>query len=437
MSVFKIKGGKKLKGEIIPQGAKNEALQILSAVMLSPEPITIHNVPNIVDVNKLIELIGDLGCKVEKLSEDTYRFTANNINTQFLETEEYRKKAAALRGSVMLLGPILARFGKATLPKPGGDKIGRRRLDTHFLGFQKLGAKFNFDSEEHLFHIDASELKGCYMLLDEASVTGTANIVMAAVLAKGTTTIYNAACEPYLQQLCLMLNRMGAKIGGVGSNLLTIEGVEKLGGTEHTMLPDMIEIGSFIGLAAMTQSEITIKNCRVDMLGIIPDIFRRLGIKLEIRGDDIHIPAQEHYEIETFIDGSIMTIADAPWPGFTPDLLSIVLVVATQAKGTVLIHQKMFESRLFFVDKLIDMGAQIILCDPHRANVIGLDRKQSLRGIKMSSPDIRAGVALLIAALSASGTSEISSIEQIDRGYQNIEARLRALGADIQRVPAS
>ncbi len=405
--------------------------------MLSPEPITIHNVPNIVDVNKLIELIGDLGCKVEKLSEDSYRFTANNINTQFLETEGYRKKAAALRGSVMLLGPILARFGKATLPKPGGDKIGRRRLDTHFLGFQKLGAKFNFDSEEHLFHIDASELKGCYMLLDEASVTGTANIVMAAVLAKGTTTIYNAACEPYLQQLCLMLNRMGAKISGVGSNLLTIEGVEKLGGTEHTMLPDMIEIGSFIGLAAMTQSEITIKNCRVDMLGIIPDIFRRLGIKLEIRGDDIHVPAQERYEIETFIDGSIMTISDAPWPGFTPDLLSIVLVVATQAKGTVLIHQKMFESRLFFVDKLIDMGAQIILCDPHRANVIGLDRKQSLRGIKMSSPDIRAGVALLIAALSASGTSEISSIEQIDRGYQNIEARLRALGADIQRVAAS
>jgi UDP-N-acetylglucosamine 1-carboxyvinyltransferase len=437
MSVFKIKGGKKLKGEIIPQGAKNEALQILSAVMLSPEPITIHNVPNIVDVNKLIELIGDLGCKVEKLSEDSYRFTASNINTRFLETEEYRKKAAALRGSVMLLGPILARFGKATLPKPGGDKIGRRRLDTHFLGFQKLGAKFNFDSEEHLFHIDASELKGCYMLLDEASVTGTANIIMAAVLAKGTTTIYNAACEPYLQQLCLMLNRMGAKISGIGSNLLTIEGVEKLGGTEHTLLPDMIEIGSFIGLAAMTQSEITIKNCRIDMLGIIPDIFRRLGIKLEFRGDDIHIPAQERYEIETFIDGSIMTIADAPWPGFTPDLLSIVLVVATQAKGTVLIHQKMFESRLFFVDKLIDMGAQIILCDPHRANVIGLDRKQSLRGIKMASPDIRAGVALLIAALSASGTSEISSIEQIDRGYQNIEARLRALGADIQRVPAS
>jgi UDP-N-acetylglucosamine 1-carboxyvinyltransferase len=434
MSIFKIKGGKKLKGEIVPQGAKNEALQILSATLLSPEPVTIHNIPNIVDVNKLIELIGDLGSKVEKLSPDTYRFTAANINTQFLESDSYRKKAAALRGSVMLLGPILARFGKATIPKPGGDKIGRRRLDTHFLGFQKLGAKFKFDSEEHLFHIDASELKGCYMLLDEASVTGTANIIMAAVLAKGTTTIYNAACEPYLQQLCLMLNRMGAKISGVGSNLLAIEGVAQLGGTEHTLLPDMIEIGSFIGLAAMTQSEVTIKNCRIDMLGIIPEIFSRLGIKLEFRGDDIHIPAQEKYEIETFIDGSILTIADAPWPGFTPDLLSIVLVVATQAKGTVLIHQKMFESRLFFTDKLIDMGAQIILCDPHRATVIGLDRKQSLRGLKMSSPDIRAGVALLIAALSAGGTSEISNIEQIDRGYQDIEGRLKAIGADIERI---
>lgn len=437
MSVFKIKGGKKLKGEIVPQGAKNEALQIVSAVLLSAEPITIHNIPDIVDVNKLIELIGDLGCKVEKLGTGSYRFTSSDINTKFLETDTYRKKAAALRGSVMLLGPILARFGKASLPKPGGDKIGRRRLDTHFLGFQKLGAKFNFDSSEHLFHIDASELTGCYMLLDEASVTGTANIVMAAVLAKGTTTIYNAACEPYLQQLCMMLNRMGAKISGVGSNLLTIEGVSKLGGTEHTMLPDMIEIGSFIGLAAMTQSEITIKNCRIDMLGIIPDIFKRLGIKMEFRGDDIYIPSQEHYEIETFIDGSILTVADAPWPGFTPDLISIILVVATQAKGTVLIHQKMFESRLFFVDKLIDMGAQIILCDPHRANVIGLDRKQKLKGIKMSSPDIRAGVALLIAALSASGTSEISNIEQIDRGYQNIEGRLKAIGAEIERVSAS
>src|SRR5688572_15400366 len=434
MSVFKIRGGKKLKGEIIPQGAKNEALQILSAVLLSAEPITIHNIPNIVDVNKLIALIGDLGCKVEKLGDESYRFTAKEINTKYLESDDYRKKAAALRGSVMLLGPILARFGKASIPKPGGDKIGRRRLDTHFLGFQKLGAKFNFNSEEHLFHIDATELTGCYMLLDEASVTGTANIIMAAVLANGKTTIYNAACEPYLQQLCLMLNRMGAKITGIGSNLLYIEGVKKLNGTEHRLLPDMIEIGSFIGLAAMTQSEITIKNCRIDMLGIIPEIFKRLGIKMEFRGDDIHIPSQERYEIETFIDGSILTIADAPWPGFTPDLLSIVLVVATQAKGSVLIHQKMFESRLFFVDKLIDMGAQIILCDPHRATVIGLDRKQQLRGIKMASPDIRAGVSLLIAALSANGVSEISNIDQIDRGYQNIDTRLRQLGADIERV---
>jgi UDP-N-acetylglucosamine 1-carboxyvinyltransferase len=435
MSIFKIKGGKKLKGEIIPQGAKNEALQILSATLLTDQPVTVNNVPNIVDVNKLIELIGDLGAKVEKLGPESYRFTAANVNMPFLESDEYRKKAAALRGSVMLLGPILARFGKASLPKPGGDKIGRRRLDTHFLGFQKLGAKFNFDASEHLFHIDASQLTGTYMLLDEASVTGTANIIMAAVLAKGKTTLYNAACEPYLQQLCLMLNRMGAKISGIGSNLLYIEGVEKLGGTDHTLLPDMIEIGSFIGLAAMTQSEVTIKNCRIDMLGIIPEVFRRLGIRMELRGDDIHIPSQERYEIETFIDGSILTIADAPWPGFTPDLLSIVLVVATQAKGTVLIHQKMFESRLFFVDKLIDMGAQIILCDPHRATVIGLDRKTALRGIKMSSPDIRAGVALLICALSASGTSEISNIEQIDRGYQNIEGRLKALGAEIERVP--
>ena len=434
MSIFKIRGGKKLKGEITPQGAKNEALQILSATLLSPEPITIHNVPNIVDVNKLIELIGAMGSKVEKLGPESYRFTGSTINVKYLETEEYRKKAAALRGSVMLLGPILARFGKASMPKPGGDKIGRRRLDTHFLGFQKLGAKFNFDADEHLFTIDASQLKGTYILLDEASVTGTANIVMAAVLAEGTTTIYYAACEPYLQQLCLMLNRMGAKISGIGSNLLTIEGVEKLGGTDHTLLPDMIEIGSFIGLAAMTQSEITIKNCRIDMLGIIPEVFKRLGIKLEFRGDDIHIPSQDRYEIETFIDGSILTVSDAPWPGFTPDLISIVLVVATQAKGTVLIHQKMFESRLFFVDKLIDMGAQIILCDPHRATVIGLDRKQQLKGIKMSSPDIRAGVALLIAALSANGVSEISNIDQIDRGYQNIDTRLKDLGADIHRV---
>jgi UDP-N-acetylglucosamine 1-carboxyvinyltransferase len=417
MSIFRIKGGKKLKGEITPQGAKNEALQIISAVLLTDQPVTIHNIPDIRDVNKLIELVGDLGCKVEKLDEGSYRFTAEKVNIDFLETEEYIGKAAALRGSVMLLGPILARFGKASIPKPGGDKIGRRRLDTHFIGFQKLGARFNFNAEDHLFHIDASELKGTYMLLDEASVTGTANIIMAAVLAKGKTTIYNAACEPYIQQLCQMLNRMGANISGIGSNLITIEGVQKLSGTEHTLLPDMIEIGSFI-----------------DMLGIIPEIFRRLGIKMEFRGDDIHIPAQEHYEIETFIDGSILTISDAPWPGFTPDLISIVLVVAIQAKGTVLIHQKMFESRLFFVDKLIDMGAQIILCDPHRANVIGLDRRQQLKGIKMASPDIRAGVALLIAALSANGVSEISSIDQIDRGYQNIDGRLRKLGADIERV---
>jgi UDP-N-acetylglucosamine 1-carboxyvinyltransferase len=434
MSSFRIKGGKRLKGEIIPQGAKNEALQVICTPLLTAEPVTLHNVPDILDVNKLIQLVGDLGCKVENLGKGSYRFTASNINISYLKTDAYRKKAATLRGSVMLLGPILARFGEANIPKPGGDKIGRRRLDTHFIGFQNLGAKFNFDPDQNLYNIDASHLKGCYMLLDEASVTGTANIIMAAVLAKGTTTLYNAACEPYLQQLCGMLVRMGARISGIGSNLITIEGVEKLHGTEHTILPDMIEIGSFIGLAAMTQSEITIKNCRIDMLGIIPEIFRRLGVKMEFRGDDIHIPSQEHYEIENFIDGSILTVADAPWPGFTPDLLSIVLVVATQAKGTVLIHQKMFESRLFFVDKLIDMGAQIILCDPHRATVIGLDRKQLLRGIKMSSPDIRAGVALLIAALSAQGESEISNVEQIDRGYQDIEGRLKKLGAVIERV---
>lgn len=434
MSSFRIRGGKKLSGEIIPQGAKNEALQIICAVLLTDQPVTIHNIPDIRDVNKLIELVADFGCTVEKLGKGSYRFIANKINLEFLKTDDYRAKAAALRGSVMLLGPILARFGEANIPKPGGDKIGRRRLDTHFIGFQNLGAKFNFDSDESLYHIDATKLKGTYMLLDEASVTGTANIVMAAVLAEGTTTIYNAACEPYLQQLCAMLNRMGAKISGVGSNLITIEGVKKLNGTEHTMLPDMIEIGSFIGLAAMTKSEITIKNCRVDKLGVIPDVFKKLGIKLEIKGDDIYVPSQENYEIDTFIDGSILTIADAPWPGFTPDLISVVLVTATQAKGTVLIHQKMFESRLFFVDKLIDMGAQIILNDPHRATVIGLDRKYPLRGIKMSSPDIRAGVALLIAALSAQGESEISNIEQIDRGYENIEGRLRALGAEINRV---
>lgn len=434
MGSFRVNGGIKLKGEIIPQGAKNEALQILCAVLLTSEKITLEKVPNIVDVNKLIELLSDMGVKVTKEGPETYSFQADQVNLDFMETEDFLKKASGLRGSVMLLGPLLARFGTGKLSKPGGDKIGRRRMDTHFTGFQKLGAKFNYDAKNEIFHIDGKNLKGCYMLLDEASVTGTANIVMAAAMAEGITTIYNAACEPYLQQLCDMLNRMGAKISGVGSNLLTIEGVKKLGGTTHKMLPDMIEIGSFIGLAAMTQSEITIKDCQIPRLGIIPETFRRMGIKLEFRGDDIFVPAQKHYEIETFIDGSILTVADAIWPGFTPDLLSIVLVTATQAKGTVLVHQKMFESRLFFVDKLIDMGAQIILCDPHRATVIGLDRKTELRGIRMTSPDIRAGVALLIAALSASGTSIIDNIEQIDRGYQNIDERLRALGADIERI---
>ncbi|HSZ25052.1 MAG TPA: UDP-N-acetylglucosamine 1-carboxyvinyltransferase [Cytophagaceae bacterium] len=434
MSAFEIIGGHPLKGEIIPQGAKNEALQILCAVLLTPEPVVVKNVPNIIDVNKLIELVNNFGVLVTKIDSSTYKFEAKEVHLDFLETENFKKKAAALRGSIMILGPLLARFGKAKMPKPGGDKIGRRRLDTHFLGFEKLGAKFNYDTEDSFFHIDASNLQGCYMLLDEASVTGTANIVMAAVLAKGRTTIYNAACEPYLQQLCAMLNRMGAKISGIGSNLLTIDGVEYLGGTEHTILPDMIEIGSFIGMAAMTESEITIKNCRIDMLGVIPSTFQRLGIQMELRGDDIYIPSQSHYQIDTFIDGSILTIADAIWPGFTPDLLSIVLVVATQAKGSVLIHQKMFESRLFFVDKLIDMGAQIILCDPHRASVIGLDKKYSLKGVTMTSPDIRAGVALLIAAMSASGKSTIHNIEQIDRGYQNIDTRLNALGAKINRI---
>ncbi len=433
MDTFEIIGGKKLKGEITPQGAKNEALQIISAVLLTDQLITISNIPDIVDVNKLIDLLKDMGVKVERLSKDTYTFKADEINLKYFTTDEFKKKGAALRGSVMIVGPLLARFKQAYIPRPGGDKIGRRRLDTHFLGFQKLGAKFNYDPKDSFFSVDASELKGTYMLLDEASVTGTANILMAAVLAKGTTTIYNAACEPYIQQLCKMLNSMGAKITGIGSNLLTIEGVEKLGGCEHRMLPDMIEIGSFIGLAAMTQSEITIKNVAYDELGVIPETFKKLGIKLERRGDDIYIPSQDIYEIETFIDGSILTIADAPWPGFTPDLLSIVLVVATQAKGSVLIHQKMFESRLFFVDKLIDMGAQIILCDPHRANIIGLARKNPLRGINMTSPDIRAGVSLLIAALSAEGKSTISNIEQIDRGYQDIEERLKALGAEIVR----
>jgi UDP-N-acetylglucosamine 1-carboxyvinyltransferase len=434
MSALRIVGGHRLSGEIIPQGAKNEALQILCAVLLTEEPVTINNIPNIVDVNKLIELLGDMGVQVERLSEDSYRFTARHVNLEFLESPEYRKKAASLRGSIMVLGPLLARFGKSRIPRPGGDKIGRRRLDTHFLGFQSLGAKFNYESDSQFYSIDASNLQGTYILLDEASVTGTANVLMAAVLAKGTTTLYNAACEPYIQQLSNMLNRMGAKISGIGSNLLTIEGVERLGGTEHTMLPDMIEIGSFIGMAAMTGSELTIKNVRIDMLGMIPDVFRRLGIKLEIRGDDIYVPRQDSYQIESFIDGSIMTIADAPWPGFTPDLLSIVLVTAIQAKGTVLVHQKMFESRLFFVDKLIDMGAQIILCDPHRATVIGMDRKNSLKGIKMTSPDIRAGVALLIAALSAKGESIIYAADQIDRGYSHIVERLQKLGAKLERI---
>ncbi|RZA02459.1 MAG: UDP-N-acetylglucosamine 1-carboxyvinyltransferase [Sphingobacteriaceae bacterium] len=433
-NAFEIQGGKPLKGEITPQGAKNEALQILSAVLLTDQKITISNIPDIVDVNKLIELLGDMGVRIERLTPDTYSFEAKNIDQNFFQSEAFKSKGGGLRGSIMIVGPLLARFGKASIPKPGGDKIGRRRLDTHFLGFEKLGAKFNYNPEDGFFNVDASNLQGTYILLDEASVTGTANIVMAAVLAKGTTTIYNAACEPYLQQLCKMLNRMGANINGIGSNLLTIEGVTQLGGTEHRMLPDMIEIGSFIGLAAMTGSEITIKDVQYKELGMIPDVFRRLGIKLELRGDDIFIPAQDHYEIDTFIDGSTLTVADAPWPGFTPDLLSIVLVVATQAKGTVLIHQKMFESRLFFVDKLLDMGAQIILCDPHRATVIGLDKQKPLRGISMTSPDIRAGVSLLIAALSAQGKSTIYNIEQIERGYQHIDDRLRALGADIKRI---
>ncbi|WP_316795630.1 UDP-N-acetylglucosamine 1-carboxyvinyltransferase [Pedobacter agri] len=436
MNAFEITGGIKLKGEITPQGAKNEALQILSAVLLTEKKVTISNIPDIKDVNKLIELLGDLGVIVERINKDTYTFEAKNINLNFFESDTFKAKGGGLRGSIMIVGPLLARFGKAAIPKPGGDKIGRRRLDTHFIGFEKLGAKFVYDSKKAFFNVDATNLQGAYILLDEASVTGTANILMAAVLAKGTTTIYNAACEPYLQQLCKMLNRMGAKISGIGSNLLTIEGVKVLGGTEHRMLPDMIEIGSFIGLAAMTESEITIKNVCYDELGVIPEVFKKLGIKLERRGDDIYVPSQKHYEIDTFIDGSILTIADSPWPGFTPDLLSIVLVVATQAKGNVLIHQKMFESRLFFVDKLIDMGAQIILCDPHRATVNGIDKKYKLRGISMTSPDIRAGVSLLIAALSAEGKSTIYNIEQIERGYQDIDTRLRALGAQIKRVNA-
>ena len=434
MASFKIKGGKKLSGKITPQGAKNEALQILSAVLLSSEKITISNIPNIIDVNKLIEILSDLGVKVTKLAKGTYSFQADEINLDYLHSDEFRDKGGRLRGSIMIVGPLLARFGQAAIPRPGGDKIGRRRLDTHFIGFEKLGATFNYDEKNGFFEISAKELNGAYMLLEEASVTGTANIVMAACLAKGKTTIYNAACEPYLQQLCKMINRMGGKISGIGSNLLIIEGVDALNGCDHSVLPDMIEIGSWIGLAAMTQSELTIKDVAYDELGVIPSTFKKLGIQLERKGDDIYVPSQKSYEIDSFIDGSIMNISDAPWPGFTPDLLSIILVVATQARGSVLIHQKMFESRLFFTDKLIDMGAQIILCDPHRATVIGLNRQSSLKPTTMTSPDIRAGISLLIAALSAEGESTIHNIEQIDRGYEDIEARLKAIGADITRI---
>ena len=433
MAIFEVTGGRQLKGDIIPQGAKNEALQIICGVLLTPEKVTISNIPDIVDINKLIDLLRDLGVKVEKTGHEEYTFQADEIKVDYLVSEEFKKKGGGLRGSTMIIGPMLARFGRAYMPKPGGDKIGRRRMDTHFIGFENLGAKFEYDSETENFKVTATKLKGAYMLLDEASVTGTANIVMAAVLAEGTTTIYNAACEPYLQQLCKMLNAMGAKISGVGSNLLTIEGVTSLKGTKHRMLPDMIEIGSFIGLAAMTQSEITIKDVSYDNLGCIPKVFSRLGIQMERRGDDIYIPSQEHYEIDTFIDGSMLTVADAIWPGFTPDLLSIILVTAIQARGNMLVHQKMFESRLFFVDKLIEMGAQIILCDPHRATVMGLDRKVQLRAIQMASPDIRAGVALLIAAMSAKGKSTIFNINQIDRGYQKIDTRLNAIGAEIIR----
>lgn len=434
MGTFVVNGGRSLKGEITPQGAKNEALQVICAVLLTPEKVTIQNIPDIADVNKLIELIGSMGVKVTRESGSAASFEARTINLDYLQTPEYRAQSISLRGSVMIVGPLLARFGKAYIPKPGGDKIGRRRLDTHFIGFQKLGAKFEFDSSDPFFKVEAGSLKGAYMHLEEASVTGTANIIMAAVMAEGRTTIYNAACEPYVQQLCSMLVSMGAKIDGIGSNLLFIDGVSELKGCSHTILPDMIEIGSFIGMAAMTESELTIRNVSYENLGIIPGSFRRLGISLERRGDDIFIPKQNHYEIETFIDGSIMVIADAIWPGLTPDLLSVFLVTATQAKGSVLIHQKMFESRLFFVDKLIDMGAQIILCDPHRATVIGMDKMIKLRGTTMSSPDIRAGIALLIAAMSAEGKSVIHNIEQIDRGYQNIDKRLNALGADIKRI---
>lgn len=434
MAIFKVEGGHRLHGCVTPQGAKNEALQILCATLLTKERVVISNIPQILDVMQLIDLLRQMGVEVKCLSEDTYSFRAENINIDYLRSDDYHNRCRRLRGSVMMIGPLLARFGVGYIPKPGGDKIGRRRLDTHFLGFQKLGATFNFDQAEEFYSVEGKNLKGCYMLLDEASVTGTANIIMAAVMAEGTTTIYNAACEPYIQQLCRMLNRMGAKISGLASNLLTIEGVKELGGTEHRLLPDMIEVGSFIGMAAMTQSELTIKDVSYDNLGIIPSQFSRMGIRFEQCGDDIYIPQQDHYAIESFIDGSIMTIADAPWPGLTPDLLSIFLVVATQAKGSVLIHQKMFESRLFFVDKLIDMGAQIILCDPHRATVIGHNHRMRLRATKMTSPDIRAGVALLIAAMSAEGVSTIQNIEQIDRGYKDIDGRLNALGAKITRI---
>ena len=435
MKSFKIEGGHPLKGSIQPQGAKNEALQILCAVLLTSKKVSIHNIPNIIDVNKLIHLLGKLGVKVEKHSDNSYTFQADALDLDYLETPAFKVDGAGLRGSIMIVGPLLARFGKGYIPKPGGDKIGRRRLDTHFEGFIKLGAEFRYNKEDYFYGVEAKALKGAYMLLDEASVTGTANIVMAAVLAKGTTTIYNAACEPYLQQLCKMLNRMGAKISGIGSNLLTIEGVNELGGTSHIMLPDMIEIGSWIGLAAMTRSELTIKNVSWEDLGIIPNVFRKLGITIERKEDDIFIPAHtDGYQVQNYIDGSILTLSDAPWPGFTPDLLSIILVVATQARGSVLIHQKMFESRLFFVDKLIDMGAKVILCDPHRASVIGHDFKSQLKATTMTSPDIRAGVSILIAALSANGTSTNYNIEQIDRGYQNIDTRLKAIGAKIERI---
>ncbi len=435
MASFKIEGGHKLRGSIKPQGAKNEALQILCAVLLTPEKVRIDNIPNIIDVNKLIFILGELGVKIEKHSPNSYTFQADEINLQYLESVEFKRDGSSLRGSIMIVGPLLARFGKGYIPRPGGDKIGRRRLDTHFEGFIRLGAKFRYNREEYFYGVEAEEgLTGTDMLLDEASVTGTANIIMAAVLAKGKTTIYNAACEPYIQQLSKMLNSMGAKISGVGSNLLIIEGVDSLGGCSHRVLPDMIEIGSWIGMAAMTQSELTIEDVSWKDLGQIPNVFRKLGIQLEKRGDDIYIPEQDSYEIQTYIDGSVLTVADAPWPGFTPDLLSIVLVVATQAKGTVLIHQKMFESRLFFVDKLIDMGAKVILCDPHRATVIGHNRQSQLKATKMTSPDIRAGISLLIAALSAKGTSVINNIEQIDRGYEDIEHRLRSIGAKIERL---